>query len=390
MLCTLALLFTLHLIQLEANPLLNKRSVSGPKLSLNFPDPSLIWAPEANLWYAYGTNGNGHRVQVATSPDFNTWTISTKEALPTVGAWVYAASPNVWAPMVLQLNDGSYVMYYSATSAADTTAHCVSVATASTAAGPFVPRAESFACHLDQGGAIDAAGHHHPDGVTKYVVYKVDGNNRGHGGSCNNGVAPIQSTPIMLQQVAANGYDKIGSPIQILDRDDGDGPLVEAPVRSTPLLFLPPSDVSYATATSVAGPYTKSRAPYAPLLVTGTDGLKAPGSICVAKDGSKAVFHAFLGADINSGRGTVPVWTSHLDALSARASNPFDRRVPKIITRGAKPLRGHNCKERVMRTTSASEEFQVLLGKSKRFVTVNIIVYQLLDQEPGEIHENPS
>jgi beta-xylosidase len=65
-------------------------------------------------------------------------------------------------------------------------------------------------------------------------------------------------------------------------------------------------DVSYATATSVTGPYTKSRAPYAPLLVTGNAGLRAPGSICVAKDGSKAAFHAFLGNDISGGRG---MWT---------------------------------------------------------------------------------
>lgn len=33
----------------------------------------------------------------------------------------------------------------------------------------------------------------------------------------------------MQQKVAGNGIDKIGSPYQVLDRDDNDGPLVEAP-----------------------------------------------------------------------------------------------------------------------------------------------------------------
>ncbi|KAG6919090.1 hypothetical protein DXG01_009343 [Tephrocybe rancida] len=262
-------------------------SIKGPVIWTNFPDPSLIWVDSENSWFAFATNGNGVNVQLATSPDFTTWKA-----------------------------DGSFVMYYAAISAQDPTAHCVGVATSSTVRGPYTPLADPFACHLDLGGAIDAAGHHHPDG-SLYVVYKVDGNNRGSGGSCNNGVAPIKSTPIMLQKVAADGYTKIGSEVQILDRDDGDGPLIEAPslihVNGVWFLFFSSGcfaettyDLSYAFATSVTGPYTKAGGPIAPLLVTGRDGLKAPGSACVAKDGSKIVFHAWLGDSINAGRG---MWT---------------------------------------------------------------------------------
>ncbi|KAG6836551.1 hypothetical protein H0H93_006858 [Arthromyces matolae] len=243
--------------------------------------------------------------------------VTGDDALPTVGAWVYKANPAVWAPMVIQIADGSFVLYYAATSAADSTAHCVGVATSSTVKGPYTPLSDAFACHLDLGGAIDPAGHHHPDG-SLYVAYKVDGNNRGNGGTCNNGVPPIKSTPIMLQQVAADGYTKIGDEVQILDRDDGDGPLIEAPslvyVDGVWFLFFSSGcfsettyDLSYAYATSVTGPYTKARAPIAPLLVSGTDGLKAPGSACAAKDGSKIVFHAWLGDSISGGRG---MWTA--------------------------------------------------------------------------------
>jgi beta-xylosidase len=207
-------------------------------------------------------------------------------------------------------------MYFAASSAS-TGSHCVGIATSKTASGPYTPQSTAWVCHAELGGAIDPAGHHHPDGTSLYVVYKVDGNNNGHGGSCNNGVPPIQSTPIMLQRVAADGFTKIGSEVQILDRDDGDGPLIEAPslinVGGVFFLFFSSGcfadtsyDISYATADVVTGPYTKARAPNAPLLVTGDYGLKAPGSGCFAKDGSKAAFHAFLGADINSGRG---MWT---------------------------------------------------------------------------------
>lgn len=310
-------LFSFSLAFPYSNRTLVKRdSVKGPVISSNFPDPSLIWVNSEKSWFAFATNGNGHNVQVATSRDFNAWTVTKIDALPRVGAWAHQSTPNVWAPMVIQTADGSFVLYYSATSASDTTAHCVGVATSRTVRGPYTPRPEAFACHDAQGGAIDPAGYQHPDGSI-YVVYKVDGNNRGHGGSCNNGVPPIQSTPIMLQKVAADGFTKIGSEVQILDRDNGDGPLIEAPslisVNGVFFLFFSSGcyaettyDVSYATATSVTGPYTKARAPNAPLLITGTDRLKAPGSVCFAKDGSKMVFAAWLGSDIKGGRG---MWT---------------------------------------------------------------------------------
>ncbi|KAJ7447206.1 glycosyl hydrolase [Mycena latifolia] len=281
----------------------NKRSVTGPVISQDFADPALIWVPEENLWFAFATHDNaGHRVQIASSSDFNTWTVEGGNVLPNVPSWVYQASPNVWAPMVIQIADGSFVLYYSATAAANTAAHCVGAAISTNVRGPYTPIDATIACPISQGGAIDPAGHHHPDG-SLYVVYKIDGNSLGHGGSCNNGVAPLVSTPIMLQKVAANGYTPVGSPVQILDRSAADGPLVEAPsliyVNNVFFLFFSSGcyaettyDLSYATATSVTGPYTKAGAPTAPLLVTGTYGLRAPGSATFAKDGSKVVFHA--------------------------------------------------------------------------------------------------
>ncbi len=182
-------------------------------------------------------------------------------------------------------------MYYSAEAAQKPGTHCVGAATASSPQGPFIARPESFACHIDAGGALDPSGFIDDNGKM-YVVYKVDGNNIGHGGLCNNGNAPIVPTPIMLQEVSP-----------------ADGPLVEAPalvkVNGMYTLFFSSGcytgayDTSYATSvngiTNGGQHYVKSREP---LLITGTYGLQSPGGLSInRKNPSEVIFHADDGAN---------------------------------------------------------------------------------------------
>lgn len=204
-------------------------------------------------------------------------------------------------------------MYYTA-QLSDGSTNCIGVATASAPAGPYTPQNSApVACPSSQGGAIDPNGFQDSDG-TNYLLYKVDGNSIGHGGNCNNGVAPIVPTPIMLQRMSADGTATDGSaPVQILDRDDADGPLVEAPslVRVQDpssaggwlyILFFSSNcysgsqyDTSYAVSTNgVAGPYTKAQAPVGPLLKTGSPygQLYSPGGLSIASTGTQVVFHA--------------------------------------------------------------------------------------------------
>lgn len=68
-------------------------------INADFPDPGFVKGPNG-LWYAFGTNGNGKRVQVATSPDFKTWTLLDVEALPTLAGW--ETEVDHWAPDVIQ------------------------------------------------------------------------------------------------------------------------------------------------------------------------------------------------------------------------------------------------------------------------------------------------
>jgi hypothetical protein len=93
-------LLTLPLLpSVLGTPLFEKRA-KGATLALNtnFPDPSFLKAAD-NRWYAFGTNGNGKRVQVAVSDDFKSWTLLDVEALPTLSTW--ETENDHWAPDVV-------------------------------------------------------------------------------------------------------------------------------------------------------------------------------------------------------------------------------------------------------------------------------------------------
>ncbi len=288
----------------DSNPF---ASVVGPHISSNFPDPAIIVVD--GLSYAFATNNKqpapSHiNIQVATSTDNQTWTlIDGHDALPNLGAWETGAG--VWAPDVIQLDDGTFVLYYADNVVYSPAHHCVGAATSQTIMGPYTPLATPFACPDVNalGGAIDPDGFFDEATGKRYVVYKVDGNSIGHGGLCSNTVEPIVPTPLMLQEVAADGITPIGGAVQILDRDDLDGPLIEAPSLhrsdegvyflffSSNCFTTPKYDVSYATASNIYGPYTKSARP---LLVTSDADLTGPGGMDIVRGGDFIVFHGHM------------------------------------------------------------------------------------------------
>ncbi|KAL3474054.1 glycosyl hydrolase [Aspergillus californicus] len=292
-------------------------------LDLDFPDPAVIQTDRG--YYAFGTQSNDAHVPVAWSGDFTTWTLlEGTDALPgPYPSWVQGDNPQVWAPDVIQRDDGAYVMYYSGLSREDNNKHCFGAATSSSIEGPYTSEDEALACPLDKGGAIDASGFRDEDG-TRYVVYKVDG-------SALNGDGTIHPTPIMLQRLGSDAVTPDGDPVQILDRDDGDGPLIEAPsllkVDGTYYLSFSSGmfdtlayDVSFATASSITGPYTKARDPDAPLLVTGDESnvgpLAGPGGADFLDDGKKMAFHAFNdGQGLDGGRG---VWVVDISVADGK------------------------------------------------------------------------
>lgn len=219
-----------------------------PLMNRDFPDPSIIRHTNGT-YYAFATASGGRNVQAAWSPaPSGPWTYIDQEILPFSGNWTLSGSVpisttttrttttlgggNTWAPDVRMLRPNHYVMYYSGQLPGNNSAfHCVGAATATSILGPYTPQETPLACPLSRGGAIDPSGFVDEDTGRRYVVYKVDGNSLGHGGECNNGVAPYQPTPIILQEVDRDdGVTILGPGVEILDRvAEQDGPLVEAP-----------------------------------------------------------------------------------------------------------------------------------------------------------------
>ncbi|KAJ5586019.1 hypothetical protein N7450_005806 [Penicillium hetheringtonii] len=302
----------------------------------NFPDPGLL--QHNGTWYAFGTNPKKHdpntiHIPVATSSNFVNWTLHDDyDAMPTLGGW--ERSVNHWAPDAIQRDDGKFVIYYSGQTKNFKTHHCIGAAVSKDTdpLGPYIPLNESLACPHKYGGAIDPSPFKDIDGKL-YVVYKGDGNSVGSGGYCGNTRKPRRPVPLILQELESDGITKIGEPKIILDIDDTDGPLIEAPdiIRSKDgvyYLFFSSHcftslgyNVKYAHARSLKGPYTRADRP---LLQTTDFGLEAPGGASISKDGTKMVFHAKCGGwrcmfasglDIRSGNNTIV-----LSALDFRVS----------------------------------------------------------------------
>lgn len=190
--------------------------------------------------------------------------------------------------------------------------HCIGAAKASNILGPYTPQPSAMECQDDRGAAIDPSGFQDPRTGYQYVLYKVDGNSLDPhtGGSCGlpvNGY--YHPTPIMLQRVRKDdGVTKVSSPVQLLDLGPYDGPLFEAPSMfyKDGVYFLLFSSncyntdfygISYATATSIAGTYTKAGAP---LMQTKDGYVRAPGGADVNLSGTLIAFHGTVGKTSNN------------------------------------------------------------------------------------------
>src|SRR5688572_21090137 len=84
----------------------DRGSFRNPVHASDFPDPFVLRVE--GTYHAYGTNGAGKEVQTLTSSDLVGWRAGP-DALPEVGTWAYPGK--TWAPEVLALDDGTYVLY---------------------------------------------------------------------------------------------------------------------------------------------------------------------------------------------------------------------------------------------------------------------------------------
>jgi predicted NBD/HSP70 family sugar kinase len=265
-------------------------SFTNPVYNRDFPDPFILKV--GDTYYAYATNGNGSNVQTATSKDLVHWTAGP-DALPKLGSWDFAG--NTWAPEVVARGDGSYVLYYTASSGTQ----CVGRAVAKSPQGPFVDTFKSaLVCQKSLGGSID------PDASGGYLYWKNDGNSIG------------KPTQIWAQRLSADGLRLVG-PRRAIERNGDqawEGSVVEGPemVRHDGRYYLFYSggaynDDSYAVGyASCSGPLGPCKdAPENPILKTGCRA-HGPGHNTFA--GPYIVYHAW-----NPAHTKRALWLSRLD-----------------------------------------------------------------------------
>ncbi|WP_143101892.1 glycoside hydrolase family 43 protein [Amycolatopsis marina] len=266
----------------------------APKLLLrkDFPDPEVNQF--ADRYYAYGTGSHETRVPVATalSPT-GEWTI-IGEAMPEPAAWMDEKA-GVWAPDVFRRPDGKYLMYLTGRRASDGT-RCLGAALSENPVGPFAPLGEEpLVCKPEEGGDIDPVSFVDDD-ERLYLLYKSNG-------------PGDQPSIIWLQPVAPDGVTLTGDRRELLRSDlPEEDDVIEAPVLirrpSHYVLFYSVKSytnsdyhTSYATASALAGPYTKTGGRW--LDRTSFDEtLDGPGGadITTGSDGQQhAFFHAWLG-----------------------------------------------------------------------------------------------
>jgi arabinan endo-1,5-alpha-L-arabinosidase len=146
---------------------------TNPVLSMDFPDPSITRAVDGTF-FAYATMGNGHHLQVASSPNLVNWTF-LGEAMPTPAAWT--AGGCFFAPDV-QRHGVTYYMYYAASTKKDAggrcTAFCIGVATSSAPAGPFTDVAPPLVCG-EASTALDPMSFDDPISGVSYLYYGSGG-----------------------------------------------------------------------------------------------------------------------------------------------------------------------------------------------------------------------
>jgi beta-xylosidase len=296
---------------------LSKRDISGPVIKTDFPDPSIIQV--GGTWYAFGTQSiydyKNVKTQLATSTDFENWDLRENyDALRTLPSWVDQNDPRIWAPDVFQNDEGDYVMYFSAAYGAQSWKHCVGAAKSSNIEGPYDSVSDTpLACPLDLGGAIDASAFQDDDG-SRWMLYKDDGNAVGSGGTCGNGDKPGQAdTWIVIIQMGGDGYTVTGNPIRLINRDEADGPLIEAPALAKQdngqyVLYFSSQcytdknyDTSYAVSDNLLGGYRKAARSLIDYGHTETT-IWGPGGADVDDNSAHMAFHGYSSAAAVGGR----------------------------------------------------------------------------------------
>ncbi len=286
-------------------------------------DPFVITAPIGfgiTKEFLFHTNSPTVNVPVLQRNIFNGWD-STAEALPTLPGW--AQPGTVWAPEVIHVPNNplnsQFVLYFSANHWSHGV-HCIGVATAPVAEGPYSALGSPIVCQTDC-GSIDPSPFFAPGG-SLYLAWKWDGQ------ACDpNTNNPSVINRIHIQAMGSNGQYMTGSSSIVMEADPAtwEGHNIEAPgmhVRNGTIhMFYAGGqhwNGSYAEGHAIcSGPLGPCVRSSATPLISNTGAFCGPGhgSPFTTPDGlSQFVFHAY--ESCSNGQPTAgagrKLWEAHL------------------------------------------------------------------------------
>ena len=177
----------------------------------DFPDPDVVWT--GNDYVALSTASAGVNIPAMMSPDLRNWT-KLPDALPVLPSW--SKPGHTWAPAV-QRWGACWLLYY-ATRERASGRQCISVAVATSAAGPFTDASTGpIISQRELGGAIDPSPYRGADG-SAYLVWKSDDNALG------------RPSTLWSARLNSDGTSLAGEPVALLTQDRRwQFPTLEAP-----------------------------------------------------------------------------------------------------------------------------------------------------------------
>ena len=186
---------------------------SAPALALDAPDPDIVLANGSFYAFTTGTSW-GNQIAVAktafSDPQLG-WT--TLSGQPT-GSSAFAENGDTAPPAPWELNntanspgvfeyDGKWIMFYDAEQRSSGY-YCISVATASTVAGPYVDTSSGpLECQPSSGGSIDPQPFVDPATGTPYLLWK------------SNDGSTSEASSVWSAPIASDGVSLSGSPTAI-------------------------------------------------------------------------------------------------------------------------------------------------------------------------------
>jgi GH43 family beta-xylosidase len=256
----------------------------NPVVPFDCPDPGVLHAEEAGLFYAVCTGGN---LWIRRSENLVLWQDTGASILPGgKPSWAANGARN-WAPELHRVGD-RYVAYYTTVNAADVLS--IGAAWAPSPEGPYTESSGPLVEHPD--GVIDPHYFLDTDG-RRYLTYKIDGNAHG------------RRTPILLRELDADGLSFLpgSAEVELLGNDpqSWEGHVIEGQwlVKRDGRYYLFYSGNAYdhhyrtgvARADSVTGPYEK----LGPPILSNNGAWVGPGhgSVVTVEGVDVFVYHAW-------------------------------------------------------------------------------------------------